>query len=274
MGLKWLKKPVYWEKDHVLYVSIPFTWSLLDVKKTVSRKGLFNRSIVVGGPGIYLMPNYFRDIEYVKVGRSMPGILQKVNSLATRTTTGCSRRCKFCGVRIFEGGFKELSDWPDLPIICDNNLLLSSQKHFDKVIDRLIKWRWADFNQGVDCRLLTDHHAKRFSEIKKPMIRLALDDVVYFEEWELAFGKLRSAGIVKANIRSYALIGFNSDPSEAWERCRWIEKHGIMPLPMWYHTLDALKKNQVTEEQKKLGWSDFERRKIMKFFYHHTLVNE
>ena len=69
--------------------------------------------------------------------------------------------------------------------------------------------------------------------------------------------------------RSYALVGFDSDPGEAWDRCKWIESHGIKALPMWFTELDALERNKVTDKQKALGWNDYERRRIMGWFYKH-----
>lgn len=267
--MDWPKQPISWIKNRTFYISIPFTWNLPDVRKELTQRSLFWDRVIVGGPAVYLMPNFFTDMDYVSVGYEMPGILQRVNPMATRTTRGCVRNCGFCGVREIEGEFREFFDWPGLPIICDNNLLAASQPHFDRVIDRLKPWGWADFNQGLDCRLLTQYHADRIAEIRKPIVRLALDDMRQTEEWEIAFSKLRKAGIAKKNIRSYALIGFNSDHGEAWQRCEWIEGHKILALPMWFHPLDALKKNQVTREQEKLGWSDYERRRIMQWFYQH-----
>jgi len=81
---------------------------------------------------------------------------------------------------------------------------------------------------------------------------------------------LINVGIAKTNIRSYALIGFDSGPDEAWERCQWVESHKIKVLPMWFHPLDALKQHQVTEDQKKLGWNDLERKRIMQWHYQHN----
>jgi len=93
--------------------------------------------------------------------------------------------------------------------------------------------------------------------------------MAYADEWLKAVDLLRSAGVAKGNIRSYALVGFNSDPAEAWERCEFIEKHVDKVLPMWFHPLDALKSNQVTLTQKSFGWSKFERRKLMEWYYKH-----
>jgi hypothetical protein len=224
---------------------------------------------VVGGPAICLMPHYFDDMPQVQTGPVYNGVLQLVNPQATRTTVGCIRNCEFCGVDKIEISFNELTDWPDLPIICDNNLLAASRKHFDRVIDRLKKHEWSDFNQGIDARLLKDYHASRFAELKNPVIRLALDSMEYVDQWEKAFDTLRKAGLPKKSIRSYALIGFDSGPAEAWERCEYITGKGIKVLPQWYHALDQLEHNIVTENQENLGWTDRNRTNIMGWYYKH-----
>jgi len=272
MKTDWPKKPYCWTENNTLYISIPFTWNLPQVFSKVTKPSLFWDKVIVGGPAVELMPNFFSELPWVETQHERPGILQQINPLATRTTSGCPNKCKFCGIGcglIEPGGFKELQDWPDLPILCDNNLLAASSTHFDKVIDRLKSHGWADFNQGLDARLLTPYHASRIKEIKNPLVRLALDHTSHQDSWELAFNNLRSAGITKRNIRSYALIAFNSDPSEAWARCLWLESHGIKALPMWYHPLSQLLPNTVTPKQLSLGWNKTERTRIMGYFYKH-----
>jgi hypothetical protein len=127
----------------------------------------------------------------------------------------------------------------------------------------------ADFNQGLDSRLLTAEHARLIKLIKRPMIRLALDNISYRDDWDRALDILLQAGIPKRRIRSYALLGFRSDPSEGWARCEYIQSKGIRVLPAWYHRLDTLKHNIVTDEQRGWGWTDYERRRIMQWFYKH-----
>lgn len=268
----WPKGPFYWEEDNYLYVSIPFTWSLPAVRERVQKKNLgLYEGVVVGGPALDLMPHYFDDLPYVAVGSSYPGVLQKVHPLATRTTVGCVRKCPFCGIgkgKIEGGPFRELYDWPDLPVLCDNNLLAASEKHFDRVIERIVRrWPWADFNQGLDARLLTSWHADRLASIKTPIIRLALDAMGVTTIWEKAYACLREAGIAKSNISSYCLIAFTDTPEDAWRRCDWIERHGVAPLPMWYHALDQMEWNTVTLDQQKLGWTKDLRTDIMGYYY-------
>jgi hypothetical protein len=248
-----------------LYVSVPFTWSLPVVRDELTARSLLWDRAVVGGPAVQLMPDFLAGLSGVTVGGDMPGVLQKINPLATRTTVGCVRRCKFCAIgtgAVEPGGLRELTDWPDLPIICDNNLLAASEAHFERVIERLVRWGYADFNQGLDARLLTAEHAKLLARIKRPMVRLALDSMAEREAWEHAFGLLRSAGIAKHRIRSYCLIGFHDSPADAWRRCLWVKDHGVVALPMWFHRL-------VTDQQRSMGWDHKQQRQIMGYFYQH-----
>lgn len=263
---KWNKGLLTWNLNNSVYVSVVFTWHLPKLLKWFS--GL--KRVYVGGPAVRLMPHYFDDLTNVKASTGdYPGVLQKFNSDATQTSIGCVRRCGFCAVPLTEGKLQEFSYWINKPIVIDNNLLACSSEHFDLVMDKLEALGQADFNQGLDCRLLTDYHASRMARIKKSLVRIALDSMNMATPWEQAFDCLLRAGIAKSKIRSYALIGYDSPPDEAWQRCNWIEKHKIKALPMWFHPLDAMKLNAVTDKQKELGWDDFERRKIMQWFYKH-----
>jgi hypothetical protein len=268
MKTLWPKSFLEWRDGDTLCISVPFTFDLPAVRTRVTQLTFdIPKRIRVGGPAVKLMPSYLSDLP-VEIGGDYPGVLQRFVPTATRTTTGCLRKCSFCAVPKVEGDFRELGDWPDGNVICDNNILRSSQAHFDRVCDRLERWGECDFNQGLDCRLLTEYHAERLHRINA-MCRLALDSEREFSQWEEAFGKLRSHGVPKNMIRSYALIGFDTSPGECWKRCKWIEDHGIKVLPMWFHALDCLDKNQVTERQAVLDWTDYERRKIMQWFYKH-----
>jgi hypothetical protein len=116
---------------------------------------------------------------------------------------------------------------------------------------------------------VTEHHAERIARIKHPMVRLALDSMSYSDAWERALERLVRAGVAKSNIRTYALMGFGTSPEESWAVCEFIERHKIKPLPMWFHELDALERNIVTPRQAELGWNDYERRRLMQWFYQH-----
>jgi hypothetical protein len=224
---------------------------------------------VIGGPALRLMPFYFTDMNYVTVEQNFPGALQRINSMATRTTLGCIRQCGFCAVPKTEGAFIELDDWPDLPIVCDNNLLAASQKHFDKVCDRLEKHKWSDFNQGLDARLLTDYHAERLARLPGCIVRLALDSSRTERVWLEAYESLIAHKFPKSRIRSYILCGYESDPNDAWKRCGFVETFGVKALPQWYHPLDAMEYMAVLDCHRKYGWNKKEVNRIMGYFYQH-----
>jgi len=262
----WPRREYEWIENEALHISVPFTWCLPRVQKRIASTWM---PVKVGGPAVELMPDYLKGAE---IGHDDPKILQRINPLATRTTAGCPFRCKFCGIGrgfIERGGFRELADFAAGPVICDNNLLAASPRHLERVVGMLRAFGWADFNQGLDASLVTQEIADLIATIGKPIIRMALDSQGEKEVWERAYERWRKAGTAKNRIRSYVLIGFDSGPEDAWGRCEWVEKHGALALPMWFHGLNELKENIVTDNQVALGWTDYERRRIMQWFYQH-----
>ena len=265
----WPKGPTYWCEEDKLFISIPFTWNLPTVYARLRQIPVQPiSSVLVGGPAVKLLPGYFKRLDFVREGVDYPGVLQRVNPWATRTTEGCIRDCSFCGIGQgkIERNFIQYDSWPDLPLICDNNLLASTSRHFDTVIDRLKKWRSPDFNQGLDARLLDIYHAQRFAELNRPKIRLSCDNSGCLENWKIAYEILLRGGVRKSHISTYALIGFDSDPAEAWARCEHLAKFCVV-YPMWFNALNTLKINQITKSAAELMWTDKERIRIMRRFY-------
>jgi hypothetical protein len=274
----WRNGILTWEDQDALCISVVFTWHLPIAKAYAAS---LNKPVRIGGPAVELaektLPGFFLGTR-AQIGGDYAGVLQRWNAHATRTSVGCIRKCGFCSVPMVEGrraldqfGQRQvaLGDWPDAPIICDNNLLANSIEHFDRVMDRLEKWPWSDFNQGTDARLLTEHHAERIARLTHHIMRLALDSMEYADQWKQAVEMLLRAGVPKRAIRTYCLMGFGTSPDESWRTCEFIESFGITPLPMWFHELNALERNIVTPRQAALGWNDYERRRLMQWFYQH-----
>lgn len=270
--VRWPKEPHQWIENRVLHITISFTWHLPIVDRWLMQRSFLWDRVVVGGPALDMIPNYFDKYDFVEVGQDYPGVLQKLHPLATRTTLGCPRKCGFCAVgagKVEKGGFRELDDYPVLPIMCDNNILAASETHFEKVITKLIEkgYDWLDFNQGIDARYVTDFHAQQIARMRNPVLRLACDDPTVYPHWEKALDTFQRYKIRKNCVRSLVLIGFNSGPEEAWERLEWVHHHGIPASPMWFHTLTCMNRAEVTPRQERLGWTKKERDRIMNWWY-------
>ena len=242
----WPKIPYRWQVDDTLFISVPFTWNLPALRTELATGNLLASRVVVGGPAVHLMPDYLAGV--AEVGGSVPGVLQRVNPMATRTSYGCPNRCAFCGVNQIAPEFRELDDWPRLPIICDDNLLACSRRHFDKVIDSLKGIRAVDFNQGLDAKLLTPYHASRFAELDS-MIRVSWDNISGESAVMQALDYLLAAKILSSRTRCYVLVGFNDTPQDALYRCERLTARGIRPNVQRYEPLDALQKGEYVAEK-------------------------
>ena len=259
-----------------MFVSIPFTWNLPEVRAAVSQQSFFWDGVTVGGPAVKLSKRFqkpFRWPESVTVDYGdMIGVLQRVNPKATRTSIGCVNSCEFCGVSRIEPDFGELFGWENNPVICDNNFLACSKSHKEIVYENLEMLACTageiDFNQGLDAFLMTEWDAVWLDRLKA-MCRLSCDTADELSIGKSAFNTLRSTGNALARISVYALIGWKDTPTEAWARCKEIESWGILCCPMWFHELDALEWNKVTEKQKALGWTKQKRLDIMGYFWQH-----
>lgn len=235
----WRKSIAQWSIKNTLYLSVVFSW---DLDKAIQIQGQSRLRVIIGGPAAKLA-----GIESQEPLPFSP--LHFHNPLATFTTRGCPNKCGFCAVPILEGDFRELPSWEIKPVICDNNLLAASQRHFDRVIDSLKPLPYVDFNQGIDAYLFTDHHARRMGELKAVKVRFALDSVADETAVIDAIARARSHGL--KDIGVYVLFGFNDTPEDARYRMEKIRSLGIRPNPMRYQPLNCQTKNSYVAD----GWT-------------------
>lgn len=259
-----------WIEDDVLHMSIPFTW-LLPEAREIGLQGDWQYSrVLVGGPAVELMPGFFNDVPGVMEGHDLPGVMRRVNPHATRTSWGCLRRCGFCAVGrgiIEPGAMEEFVEWNRAPIIQDNNLLACSRKHLRRVFRQMAKFPFSDFNGGLDVRLIDEWVAGKLAELPGAVLHLGCDSGVMIPAFQKAVGILIAAGVRKKQIRAYCLVGYDADFRQDWRRCQFVKRLGVTVCPMWFNRLDALKRDQVTQEQEEMGWSDLERKRIMRWYY-------
>ncbi len=258
--MAWSKRIIHWTEGKDAFLSIPFTWLLPSAYSlAVNYKGL-GYEVHCGGPAVQLMPEYLQGVSLTN-GVSVDA-LSRHNPNATFTSRGCIRRCQFCAVPRIEGCLVELADWEPKPIVCDNNLLACSRKHFDSVIDRLKGIKGVDFNQGLDHRLLTKYHAGRIAELDIAVIRLAWDDIKAESKIMKAIGILNGAGFKNSTIRVYVLAGFEDTPEDAHYRCETLKSMDILPNPQRYQPLDTLVKDKYVG----LNWNKRELERFMRYW--------
>lgn len=230
-----------WTDGRSAFLSVAFSWKL---QHAFQRAAWFRGSgytVYVGGPAVEFNRHFFNGA--VHTDYPMPEVVHRHNPQATFTTRGCIRKCQYCIVPKLTPALTELSDWPVRPIVCDDNILAASRAHFDRVIDRLKPLRGVDFNQGIDARCLTWHHADRLAELDMPVVRLAWDSIEYEQDWMDAFETLVACGIRPGRIRSYVLIGFTDTQEDALYRLQTVKRLGARPIPMRYQPLNSLTRN-------------------------------
>lgn len=242
----WAKTVVSWRLGDTLYLSVPFTWLVEEARSlAVCHRG----PVVAGGPGLRLL--HPDSVAWAETPESVPfDVLSMHNPLATFTTRGCPRRCSFCAVPNLEGEFRELPAWKPAPILCDNNLLNSSKGHFVRVIDSLKPFRLCDFNQGLDARLFTPWHAGQLARINA-IVRFSFDNPGMENSVADAISTARAAGIPKARLRVYVLVGYKDAPDDARARLELVRNWGLLPNPMRYQPLDAVRRNEYVAP----GWT-------------------
>ena len=148
------------------------------------------------------------------------------------------------------------------PIVCDNNLLAASKKHFNRVIDREKVFDRVDFNQGLDARLLKPSHLSRLAELHLVHIRYSWDWVGMESQVMDAITATLAAGIPRKRISIYVLIGIEDTPEDALYRLESVRTLGIKPFPMRYQPLDALVKDSHVAP----GWTAKELRRMMRYW--------
>jgi hypothetical protein len=248
--VSWSNGLAEWIENDTAFVSVVFSWNRNEAYMRAVSLRQSGYKVKVGGPASFLT-DMFSEFDTAGTVNALPFH----NPEATFTSRGCIRNCTFCLVPKIEGALVELENWEVKPIICDNNLLATSDKHFDKVIDRLLESgiNKIDFNQGLDARILTNHHAKQLSRLPKDtIVRLAWDHVKTENLFLSAFEKLKNAGVKPSQIRCYVLIGYNDTPEDALYRLEKVRSLGALPNPMRYQPLDAEKRNSYVGN----GWTN------------------
>lgn len=191
-----------------IYVSCIYSWN--------KNKCFEWNGAEIGGSGFDLKKELPPEIEAVK---------PRINF--GFTTRGCIRKCPFCIVPEKEGKIQAIGDIYNLwdgkskkIILLDNNIL-ALPNHFFKIALQIRKEKLkVDFNQGLDCRLLTDEIAKTLSGLSHSEYRFAFDTMAMESEVDKTIKLLRRYGIKRCTW--YVLVGFNTTFKEDLYRLNFL----------------------------------------------------
>jgi len=245
-----------------IYITSLFTYSWKPVHRAIRYyKEIYPKSeILVGGIYASLCPDHLRET----FGDSIhihQGLLDEVEDILpdyslipnwkaslVYSSRGCIRKCKFCAVKTIEPNFyakksikhliypghKEIIFW-------DNNILASP--YWKEIFQELIELNYkADFNQGLDARLITEEIAVWLKKLKIERIRLAYDTISVKDSLKKAIETLTMVGFKARDIVVYCLFNNPYDPNDTPEnflnRLIDLASWGVFGYPMRFEPLE------------------------------------
>lgn len=252
--------------DEIKVTSL-FTWAWKPVWEAIAfYRALFPRAkISLGGVYASLTPEHARgsgadevvsglvpDAEDLMPDYSLvPEWHQSQAASILFSSRGCIRSCGFCAVPKLEGKpfkvrpstrIKHLVH-PDHKrvILWDNNIL--GESHWPEVVGELKELgAEADFNQGLDARLVTEAVAVALRDLRVPTIRFAYDFVSMKKQVKDAILRLREVGFTNRRFRHvtcYVLYNYKDTPQDLYERVTDLLAWGVAAYPMRYQPLNG-----------------------------------
>ena len=203
-------------------ISVTFEWDLSEAERLYRAWKTYYEDVDIGGPAIG-----------EKEGDFIPGRFLKKGAVIT--SRGCRNQCWFCKV------WKRNGDLIELPImegynLMDDNILQTSNKHFDAVCEMLRKQkRKPIFSGGLEAKILTKERAEKIISLK-PYLYFAYDTEDDYEPLVGAIKLLRSLNPSTGHwISCYCLIGYEGDTQiKAEKRLINIKNLGVVPMALLY----------------------------------------
>ena len=203
--------------------------------------------LVKGGTGYGLDNKLPDEIEHICPDYSLYPEFTKDTAYGF-LTRGCPRGCHFCIVATKEGRrscyVAELSEWwtgQKNIVLLDPNLL-ACREHM-RLLQQLIHSKaWVDFNQGLDCRLMTPENIDAINHVKLKQIHFAWD---YMKESEAVlrglnlYGELAARKIHGAYATVYTLVNYDTTMEENLFRIYTLRDMGYDPYVMIYDKPNA-----------------------------------
>lgn len=205
------------------------------------------REIIKGGTG-YGLDNCLPDeVEHIYPDYSLyPKLTQ--DTAYGFLTRGCPRGCSFCIVAEKEGRASQkvadLSEWwrgqKNIKLLDPN--LLACREHIDLLGQLAKSGAWADFTQGLDCRLITEENVQAINMVKLKEIHFAWDYMAESEAVVLGLKKYAAYATRKPHgqyATVYVLTNYDTTMEENLYRIYTLRDMGYDPYVMVYDNPNA-----------------------------------
>lgn len=152
-----------------------------------------------------------------------------------RTTRGCPVGCYFCIVPKIDGtAMIEYDDFEPAPVVVDDNILRSSWRHQQRVVERLAGTGFSsiDFNSGFEPLFFEQKHVDLYGQLPLRYWRIAFDETKEAREVEHAIRLLRANGVPSKKIFCYVLAGNESFADCLWRAMKVVEWGGEPRIQM------------------------------------------
>ena len=143
------------------------------------------KDVEIGGSGYYINKKLPDDVEdFIPDYSIYPNCDYSIGFI----TRGCIRNCDYCIVPEKEGKIRQNSTVENIwrgkgnLVLLDNNILAKPEAFKEVILFCKKNKIKVDFNQGLDCRLITDGLAKfinQYRSVIKPELRFAFDNLDY-----------------------------------------------------------------------------------------------
>lgn len=223
--------PPLWKPEaDVVHVSVAFTWDIEEGRRLQEAWAQYYPVVKLGGPA---MNNGYYPGKLT--GCFTPGMYVKHG--ITFTSRGCNNNCPWCLVPETEGKLRTIPITLG-HIIQDNNFLQCPTYHRLAVYQMLSSQRKAaEFNGGLDARLITDEVADELRGLRIHQVFLAADTEAALKPLAKAIKKL--SFLSHQRLRCYVMIAYDGETlAQAEARCRRVWELGAMPFAQLFQPPD------------------------------------
>lgn len=229
------------------YLSAIFTPDLPNLCQDALKLKSAGLEVEIGGPAPTAMPGYVEKACGIAPHIGLDDRFEFVqgNFQMVFTSRGCRNRCPWCIAPMIETESMEYDNFPipvgKNPWLGDNNLLGTSLKHQQLVVEKLKGIRNLDINSGFEAQLFTEDSYRLYSQLDLECFRLAFDTMAREADFTRAVKIIKKHGVSHRGICVYVLIGFPSSTYEdAVYRLETVRSLGCSPYPQRFQPLNSI----------------------------------